>query len=169
MSVAQARSYPFVHAFESARYPPGYLRLGVSEAQVQTAVIAALQVRRALVFPVDAGARMLRGRAVGALRRAGARHPEALLAGRTGAGVRGLADLIGILPGGRALFVEVKAPAWMVGSPATGRLVQKRAAGAPTDEQLAFLAHVHRQGGVAGVVWSARDLDAILPAAWAAA
>lgn len=158
------RDLPFVHEFVASRYPPGYLRSGISEAQVQDAAIAALRARKALVYPVDAGAKVLRGRAVGALRARGVRNPEAMLAGRTGAGVAGLADLIGVLPGGRALFVEVKAPAWLAPSPKTGRLIQKRAAGEPTDAQLSFLEEAWYRGAVAGVVWSALDLDALVGA-----
>lgn len=158
-------AYDFPHEFDASRYATAYLRTGISEAQVQVATLAALRARRALVFPIDAGARLLRGRAVGALRRAGARQPERHLVGLTGAGVAGLADLVGILPGGRALFVEVKAPAWLAPSPSTGRLIQKRAAGEPSEAQLRFLADARRWGAAVGVVWSARDLDTILGAA----
>lgn len=117
-------TYPFRHAFDATRYPPAYLRLGIREEHVQAATLAALRGRGALVFPVDSGAKLLRGRAVGALRRAGVGQPEAVLYGATGAGFHGLADLVGILPGGRALFVEVKAPAWLAPSRRTGRPVQ---------------------------------------------
>jgi hypothetical protein len=115
--------------------------------------------------PVDAGAKKLRGRAVGALRRAGVARPEAALAGATGAGIAGLADVVGTLKGGRSVYVEVKAPAWLGPSRRTGRMVQKRAAGEPTPEQLAFLLDAVRKGAVAGVAWSMRDVVELLDGA----
>ena len=60
-------------------------------------------------------------------------------------GLKGAADLIGVLPDGRFLAVEVKAP--------HGRL---------SPEQSAFLEKVRGLGGVAVVVRSFRELDAAL-------
>jgi hypothetical protein len=152
---------PFRAAFDPARYPPGYLRQGLSEAKAQELMLQLLELRKILAVPVDAGARNLRGRAVGALRARGVRNPEALLAGRTGTAA-GVVDIIGALPGGCALFIEMKRPAYYAPSAKTGRLVQVHAAGAPTEEQLRFLTAAHQQGAVAGVAWGPTDLDEIL-------
>jgi hypothetical protein len=60
-------------------------------------------------------------------------------------GKKGSADILGCLPGGRFLAVEVKAP--------DGRL---------TPEQSAFLETIQGLGGVAVVVKSRRELDEAL-------
>jgi hypothetical protein len=62
-------------------------------------------------------------------------------------GKKGSADIIGILPGGRFLAVEVKAP--------QGRL---------SAEQREFLERVSALGGMAVVAKSAADVDAALRA-----
>jgi hypothetical protein len=62
-------------------------------------------------------------------------------------GKKGSADIIGILPGGRFLAVEVKAP--------QGRL---------SPEQREFLERVSALGGMAFVAKSAADVDAVLRA-----
>jgi hypothetical protein len=56
-------------------------------------------------------------------------------------GTPGMADIVGILPGGQALFVEVKSP--------TGRV---------RPEQLAFLQTVTRAGGIGFVARSVDDV-----------
>jgi hypothetical protein len=61
------------------------------------------------------------------------------------AGVEGLSDVAGVLPGGRALFVECKQP---------GRK--------PTVAQAAFLERMRVQGAVALVVEDVRDLGEVL-------
>jgi hypothetical protein len=62
-------------------------------------------------------------------------------------GRRGVADVLGILPGGRFLAVECKGP--------RGRL---------TPEQSAFLDNVTKAGGVALVVRDVRELEQALDA-----
>jgi hypothetical protein len=57
----------------------------------------------------------------------------------------GISDIIGILPGGRFLALEAK--------------VGKRQ---PTAEQLLFLEAIATAGGLAGVVRSLKDLEALL-------
>jgi hypothetical protein len=57
-------------------------------------------------------------------------------------GLRGVSDVLGILPGGRLIAIECKAP--------RGRL---------TAEQSAFLANVVKAGGVALVVRDVRELE----------
>jgi hypothetical protein len=61
---------------------------------------------------------------------------------RTNAGLRGVADVLGVLPGGRFLAIECKGP--------RGRL---------TAEQAAFLENVVKAGGVALVVKDAKELE----------
>lgn len=153
-------------AFDRTRYPEDYLRRGFSEANVQLVVLARLRQLGCWAHIVDAGAALLRGRAVGALRRAGA--STAALVGRTGIAA-GISDILGIAPDGRPLFVEVKAPAWLAPSSLTRRLTQRRAAGAPSEDQIAFLLEAERRGAVAGIAWAASDVDAILESARRAA
>jgi hypothetical protein len=60
-------------------------------------------------------------------------------------GIEGLSDISGVLPGGRALYVETKRPG-----------------NVPTKKQQGFLDAVARQGGLAVVVTSAAELDGVL-------
>jgi hypothetical protein len=157
--------YPFPSTFAPARYSPSYLRSGVLEDQVQEACILRLQTRwKARVTVIDVGERRMRGRLA---RRFG--HSSAMLRGIGGANERGIVDLAVTFPGGLAGWLEVKKPALYRTSPKTGRLIQRRPAGAPTPEQLAFLLAQHRLGAVAGVVWAPEDLDSLIPAAEVAA
>lgn len=152
--------------FDRTRYPEDYLRRGLSETNVQILVLARLRQLGCWVHVVDVGADRLRRTAAGALRRAGVRG--AAIVGRTGMAA-GIPDVVGIAPDGRALFVEVKAPAWVQFSPLTGKLRQRRAAGAPSEDQRAFLLEAERRGAVAGVAWAASDVDAIVTGARRAA
>ena len=138
------------------RYTRAYLSLPRGEVHVQAAVLARLQALKAFAFPVDSGAKKLRGRAIGALRRYGAVKPEALLKGSTGAGLAGLADVVFVWRNGRAGFLEVKRPALIV----DGKV--QMVAGHATEEQLTFLRNAHRAGAITGVVWSAPDVDLVL-------
>jgi hypothetical protein len=155
---------PFQVAFDHARYPPAYLRLGLDEDQVQARVVARLRALGWFAHPVDAGAREVRGRVRGALGRCGITSAAVFAAlANGGAAEDGFPDVVGVYRGtGRALFVEVKRPASMEPSPRTGRLIVKRPAGQPTPQQVAFLTEARRCGAAAGVVWSERDLDGIL-------
>ncbi|MDR0731206.1 MAG: VRR-NUC domain-containing protein, partial [Treponema sp.] len=60
-------------------------------------------------------------------------------------GLKGSSDILGLLPGGRFLAVECKAP--------DGRL---------SPEQRQFLADIKAQGGLAIVARSCRDIEAAL-------
>lgn len=146
------------------RYTWNYLTWRQNEAGVQKAVLEDLRRRGAVVVAVDAGAAMFRGRTMGALKAADRMDLlPAVMAGRTGAGMKGLSDIVGVLPGGRAVFIEVKAPEWCEESPhRPGFLRSLRAAGKATDEQCAFLKAAHTLGAAAGVAWHWKDLDAIL-------
>ena len=59
--------------------------------------------------------------------------------------IKGVADILGITANGRLLALEVK-----------------RAGGKPSVEQVRFLAHVNRLGGIAGVVRSINDVKELL-------
>jgi hypothetical protein len=97
---------PFAR-FDRGRYPPGYLAIPHPESEVQGEILDLLSALRILALPIDAGARTLRGRAFGALVRAGRRDLTSALVGKTGAGTAGLPDIWGIIPPkGRALYVE---------------------------------------------------------------
>lgn len=142
-----------VTAFDASRYPAQYLRAGHLEAVVQRLVIARLRQLGCRAFVVDSGAARLRGRAA----RAGV-----FLGGAATGMNRGIPDVHATAPGGRAVYVEVKAPAWLVPSKATGRLIQKRAAGEPSPEQVQFIVEHLRAGAAAGFAWGPDDVDAIL-------
>ena len=61
-------------------------------------------------------------------------------------GVKGSADIIGILPPeGKFLAIECK-----------GRWRK------PTEEQLQFIAEIKKRGGIAGVCWSLADVERLL-------
>ena len=157
-----------IETFDVSRYPEAYLRHGISEALVQVACVAYLKARwRAEVTVIDVGDAHLRGRAARLIAAAGG-NPRQMF-GQPGQMAPGIVDLAVTFPGGRAGWFEVKRPAHLISSPKTGRLIQKAAAGAPTPEQLAFLKRQERAGAVVGVLWWAKDLDAILGAVEAAA
>jgi hypothetical protein len=152
--------YPFLHAWDRARYSPGYLRSGVLEAQVQESVIAALTLRwKAKVTVIDSGDRRMRGRMV----RLGL--PTMALKGIGGSMERGISDLAVTFPGGRAGWFECKRPEHCIAAKGSGKLTQRKPAGAPSDEQLAFLLAQTSLGAVVGVLWSPDDLNLCIPGA----
>jgi hypothetical protein len=160
------REYSFVHQWDRARYDATYLRLGLSEAQVQANAIAYLRARwRAEVTELDVGDARFRGRAKGIIRAVGG-DPR-LLNARGGKNRRGIVDLAVTFPhlGGRAAWFEVKRPEHLTPSRATGRLIQAAEPGAATPEQLDFLDRQQKHGAIVGVIWQDRDLDALVPAA----
>ncbi|MDH4179704.1 MAG: VRR-NUC domain-containing protein [Armatimonadota bacterium] len=61
--------------------------------------------------------------------------------GRVSYGLKGSADIIGILPGGRFLAIEVKVPG-------------KK----PSEEQMVFLQRVAEKGGLAIIAYSVDDV-----------
>lgn len=157
--------YPFLHRWDPSRYPPGYLRLGLSERLVQQSVIRYLEAKwRALVTVIDAGDRRLRGQAAAVIRRAGA-DPRSICRRQTGTSA-GVVDLAVTFRDGRAGWFEVKRPAKIISSPKTGRQVQASTPGCPTDSQLRFLSRQSDAGALVGVVWWAGDLDSIIPAGY---
>jgi hypothetical protein len=160
------KEYPFLHRWDPARYAPTYLRQGILEVHVQAAIVAYLRTRwRAEVSVIDVGSAKLRGQASRLLAYAGG-DPR-FLKGRGDASTRGIVDLAVTFRGGRAGWFEVKRPAHLVTSKATGRLVQKHPAGAPTEAQLTFLGRQHNHGALVGVLWAPKDLDSIVETTWA--
>lgn len=59
---------------------------------------------------------------------------------------RGVSDILGVLPGGRFLAIEVKAK------------YRK-----PTEEQYAFMENINKRGGLAFVAYSIDDVEENLP------
>lgn len=158
---------PYLSEWDRNRYSLHFLLARVPEDKVQADLLEALKWRGIVALPVDAGAKDLRGRAQAMARQLGANQDQLrwINGGKSGAGIKGLADVVGVLPGGRALFIECKAPAWFAPSGKTGHLIQDRAPGKPSDAQLAFLDTMHAAGAVVGIVWGPGDLKHILAAA----
>jgi hypothetical protein len=148
-------SWPFLWKFDPARYGDLYLMQQVTEGQVQKEILALLALYGVDAVPIDAGGRRQRGRMMGAAKAAGVD-----LAGvqnvKTGAAIpAGFSDLEATLaPGGRSLYIEVKAPMWLG---ANNKILRR--AGKPSDEQLEFLLSKHKRGAIAFVAWSDRDVE----------
>jgi len=159
---------PFLCPFDRSGYSILYLTAQVPETKVQTECLELLNTLGIPASPVDVGGKTLRGRAYGALVRAGRKDLVSQIAGKQGAGIAGVPDLIGTIPAammgtpwGVPLYLEMKAPAWYeVGK--RGALVLKRAAGSLTTEQRQFLTTMTKAGAVCGVCWSVGDLRKIL-------
>jgi hypothetical protein len=149
-------AYPFPWKFEIDRYGVLYLMQSVTEAQVQKAILELLALYNVDAVPIDAGGRRQRGRMMGAAKARGVD-----LAGvqnvATGAAIpAGFADLEATLaPFGRALYIEVKAPAWI---DAKKKIIRR--AGEPSKEQLEFLLAKHRRGACVLVAWCSGDVEA---------
>lgn len=115
--------------------------LGLSEAQIQRSILDLLTARGILAWTVDAGGRALRR----------GQDPHGSVA------PRGLPDLQGVLPGGRALFIEVKRPEWL-----TTSALQWKPAGEVSQDQARWLQALAASGAVVGVAWSVEDAEEIL-------
>jgi hypothetical protein len=146
--------YPFQHKWDASHYSEPFLAIRHSEADIQRMVVHVLQGYGCLTVNVDAGAKVMRGRAAGALMRAGvsAGAARGALLGRTGAASRGTPDVLGCSRYGEFIALEVKVPAHVV----DGRV--KRSAGKPSDEQLRWLSDAHRRGAIVAVVWGPTDI-----------
>jgi hypothetical protein len=151
-------NYPFPWQFKPKNYSDLYLMSCVPESQVQRDIVQLLKTYRIDAVEVDAGGRRARGR-VAAMASSLGLETGRLAAARTGGEIpRGFSDLEATLaPSGRALYIEVKAPAWCD----QGRRFL-RSAGAPTEEQLEFLLAKHKRGAVVLVAWSAEDVRGFL-------
>jgi hypothetical protein len=158
-----AESWPFPWKFERARYPDLYLMQRVTEAEVQRNVLALLHSYSVDAIAIDAGGRRARGRMMAAAKSSGI-SLSGVAHAKTGGGIpAGFADLEATLaPGGRALYIEIKAPAWLDGD---GRIV--RAAGQASAEQIEFLFSKFARGAFALVAWSPTDVEHFLGAALA--
>lgn len=148
-------NYTFHHEWDRSRYTASYLSVERDEERVvQPMIVAALRARGCFAFIVDSGARKLRGRAFGAMRRAGL-DPSFVMRGQSGAAQSGCSDILGLTAEGRFLAIEAKKPALI----RDGKVISS--AGQPTAEQLSFLDAVHRKHGLAGVAWGLPDVDLI--------
>ena len=160
--------FPFIHQWDPARYAPAYLRRGLDERDVVELCVGLLQRSyRAEVTVIDSGDARGRGRAARIIAAVGG-DPR-LLRGSAGQMEAGIADLAVTFPGGRAGWWELKRPAWLGPSRATGRWVQRRPAGQPTEAQLLFLERQRRAGAIVGVAWGFQDIQAAVEAQGAAA
>lgn len=134
------RTYP--HQFDHRKYSDYYLLSCISEADVQSAITDYLAAEGIPYAVVDAGAKRLRGRCG---------------SGGGGAAPSGFPDITGVLPGGRALYIEVKAPQWRRLNNAN-RAVVERSAGEPSRDQLHFLDAMHEAGALVMVAWSVEEV-----------
>lgn len=147
-------------AWDRSRYPLRRLQTPRDEASVQAGVLALLERRGIMAWPVDAGGARLRGRVVAAAKRRGIADMGALLKGATGGAVAGLPDVLGVADGGRLPAVEVKRPEWIEMRGGVPR--QIRAAGKPSADQTAFLARLEERGALACVAWDESDVERML-------
>lgn len=123
-------------------------RAPISEAQLQRAILEALHFNRILAWPVDAGAKKMRGKALKGMKLLGGDSKACTAFMKKGKGDApvGFPDIVGVLPGGRALFIEVKRPAGI-----------GQDKGRPTPEQRHFIAIAVKAGAAAGFAWSVDD------------
>lgn len=162
--------YPFPHEFHREAYSDFYLLSCLSEAVVQAQIKEALEKMGLLAWVVDVGAKKVRGRACGALRKAGVANPaQVLRAKHPGASdaPQGFPDIHGLIPTRLSatgilvpFYIEVKRPLWLKFGK-RGLAVDQQP-GKPTPEQLAFLLSAHLVGACCGVAWSVADSNKIL-------
>lgn len=150
--------YPFPHRFDGFRYASLYLMQQVTEEMVQKNILELLHVFNVDAVAIDAGGRRQRGRMMGAAKKAGI-DLNAIQNSKTWYSIpAGFSDLEATLaPGGRSLYIEVKAPAW---HDARNRVIRR--AGQPSQEQLDFLFSKHRRGALVLVAWSLDDVQEYL-------
>jgi hypothetical protein len=159
-SLAQTRpEYYFRHRFDPHRYSENYLIRQLTEAQVQDAIIAELEFWKVDVIAIDAGMKRARGRILSSAKQLGISAGAAIAKFTAGGLPAGWPDLHATLaPDGVALYVEVKAPAWI--DPKTKRIISE--AGKPSKEQLFYLDSKHRRGAIVCVAWSVEDVLLVL-------
>jgi len=151
-------NWPFPWKFERERYPDYYLMRCVTETLAQRNILELLHSFSVDAVAIDAGGRRQRGRMIAAAAAAGVAL-SGIQNAKTGKAVpKGFADLEATLaPVGRALYIEVKAPAWLDDR---GRV--SRSAGCATQEQLEFLLSKWQRGAAVMVAWSATDVQKFL-------
>jgi hypothetical protein len=137
-----------IETFIPDRYCRAVLQTPHDEAQVQAAILRELDRRGIQAWHLDAGGRQTRRRL--------AQEGFRLGGGGYSNIPEGWPDIFGLLPSGRALFVEVKRPGCIV----NGKTLQR--AGKPTKAQLAFLRAAEGAGACALIAWSLSDLIAVL-------
>jgi hypothetical protein len=146
--------FPFPWRFVGGRYSDLYLMSQVSEAQVQSDILALMAAYNVDAVPIDAGGRRQRGRMVKAAKSHGI-DLRGVRAPSGGEIPSGFSDLLATLaPEGRSFYIEVKAPAWLDEK----RKVIRRA-GQASKEQLEFLLSKHRRGALVLVAWSVADVE----------
>jgi len=150
----------FPHQWNRAAQSRSVLSLGPDEAVTQDAILILLRSKRIEAEAIDAGGKKIRGVVAAVLR--SMKVPQATIAivqaRMKGAAPTSWPDITGILPGGRALFIEVKAPERV--DLLTGR--QLRAPGKAEPEQLVMLDRLHQRGALVGVCWSMEDARRLL-------
>lgn len=152
-------SYPFPWQWDRTRYSNNYLVQQLSEQQVQDGIIAELEFWRIDVIAIDAGMKRARGRMMQAAKTHGM-DVSKIVNFKSGGLPAGFPDLHGTLaPEGIALYIEVKAPAWI--DPDNPHSIISEA-GKPTSEQLAYLDSKHSRGAICLVAWSVDDVTKVL-------
>jgi hypothetical protein len=148
------KKFPFLWQYESVRYTEFYKASCVSEQQVVTDIASYLARFHVDVAVIDAGGKRSRGQMLAIAKKNGllASAMRPLINMRTGSAFpEGFSDIEATLaPGGKALYIEVKAPEW---------LHPKRAAGQPTEAQLHFLYEKWKRGALVMVAWSVGDVE----------
>lgn len=151
--------YAFPWKWDRTRYSNNYLVQRVSEEDVQSAIIASLEFFRVDVIAIDAGMKRARGRVMQGARIRGI-DASNIVNFKSGGLPAGFPDLHGTLaPEGTALYIEVKAPAW-IDPDNPSKII--REAGKPTSEQLVFLDSKHLRGAICLVAWSVDDVTRVL-------
>jgi hypothetical protein len=146
--------FPFPWKFRAEACTRAYLQSQVTEEQVQRDIIQLLELYEFDVAAIDAGGKRARGRMMGAARAAGVELAGVQNVKTGGAIPPGFADLEAtIAPDGQALYIEVKAPAWIDGR---GKIL--RNAGLATPEQLNFLCSKWTRGAIVMVAWSSGEV-----------
>ena len=154
-----SKEFPFPWTFERAKYPELYLMSQVTEARVQSDILDLLWNYKVDAVAIDAGGRRQRGRMMGAAKKAGIDLARISSVKTWYSIPAGFADLEATLaPHGRALYIEVKAPAWLDGKKTL------RFEGKASSAQLDFLREKHQRGALVMVAWSVDDVEQYLHA-----
>lgn len=150
--------YPFPWRFDGFKYASLYLMQQVTEAMVQRDILQLLHAYNIDAIAIDAGGRRQRGRMMGAAKKAGVDLANISNTKTWYSIPAGFSDLEATLaPGGRSVYIEVKAPSWI---DAKRKIIRR--AGQPSQEQLDFLYSKHRRGACVLVAWSVQDVEEYL-------
>ena len=135
-------------AFEPERYSRAVRSLPQSEEDVQASILAELHRRGILAWHLDAGGRKTR--------RVLQARGVAMGSGGQGDIPAGWPDIFGILPNGRALFIEVKRPGCRAGTKAI------QSAGTLSADQITFLTTAEVWNALAFPAWDVSDVISAL-------